>query len=147
MNKQANNLSVYEQQTRKFRQIKQVLSIILGENLASRILVSNYKNSILYLETTSAAVATRFKMQQSQVLTQIRKDINPATVTIEMKISPKSTSTEANKVIKNTEKEKLKVKKELPDEVADIFTHIAAGADGELKQKLLKLAQHRRNKK
>ena len=140
--KVANNLSVYQQKTSKFRQIHQLLSNILGDNIAQNILVSNFKNSILYLETPSAAIATGFKMYQSQVLSQVRKEINPATVTIEMRVSPRSTQGQKRLTPEPPAKPQAQAVRHLPESVANMLSDIAEHSDDKLKATLLKLAKH-----
>ena len=142
--KVANNLSVYQQKTSKFRQIHRVLSTILGDTIAQNILVSNFNNSILYLETPSATVAMGFKMHQSRVLSQIRKEIDPSTVTIEMKVSPHSTKGQQRLDPTPQAKPQAEALKHLPDNVADMLTDIANNSDGKLKETLLKLAKHKK---
>jgi len=140
----AKNLSVYQQKTSKFRQIHQLLSNILGDNIAQNIVVSNFKNCILYLETPSATVATGFKMYQSQVLSQVRKEINPATVTIEMKVSPRSTQGQKRLAPEPQPKPQATSQKHLPNEVSDMLKGIAENSDGKLKETLLRLARHKK---
>lgn len=155
-NRHQSNLVQYQQKTKDFRAIKALLSEHLDDNIAENILVCNFKNSILYLETTSAAIATAFKMYQSRILSQVRQQINPATVTIEMKVSPKSTlvnhanrSNASNRVDSSndatgTDKVNAKV---LPSDVAHsieaLANNLTDGTDDKLKQALLKLAKHR----
>jgi len=142
--KVADNLSVYQQKTSKFRQVHQLLSNLLGDNIAQNILVSNFKNSILYLETTSGAIATGFKMHQSRVLSEVRKEINPATVTIEMKVSPRSTQGQQRLAPEPQPKPQQEAQRHLPKDVADMLTNIAENSDDKLKETLLKLAKHKK---
>jgi hypothetical protein len=145
--KETNNLSLYRQKTSKFRLIHQLLSEILGANIAQNIVVSNYKNSIVYLETTSAGIATGFKMYQSQVLSSFRKQLDPALVTVEMKVSPhsaalqsKRTKAEAPTIIK-------KSTRTIPDDVAKMFESIAQSSKGPLKEQFMKLSRLNKSNK
>ena len=142
-----NSLSAYRQKSEKFIQIQAILADNLAVNMAQNIIVSNYKSSIIYLETHSAAVATSFKMYQSQLLTTFRKQFDPALVTIELKISPNATRTASR--VKQTERELQHKgeKKQIPEQAVDILKSIAEQSSGELKQKLLKLAEHRNKDK
>lgn len=149
-NRHQSHLVQYQQKTKDFRAIKSLLSEHLDDNIAQNIIVCNFKNSILYLETTSAAIATAFKMYQSRILSQVRREINPATVTIEMKVSPKSTLVVAPK--SNNKKEffpnethehSSRSSKSIPTDVADSITSIAENSDDKLKQALLRLARHK----
>lgn len=155
-NRHQSNLVQYQQKTKDFRAIKSLLFEHLDDNIAENIIVSNFKNSILYLETTSAAIATAFKMYQSRILSQVRQQINPATVTIEMKVSPKSTlvnhsnhkrpnsSTSNSNLGQNEVKHNARV---LPSDVALSIEALAntldKESDSKLKQSLLKLARHK----
>lgn len=141
-----NSLSVYRQKSEKFLQIQAILADNLAVNMAQKLTVSNYKNSIIYLETHSAAVATSFKMYQSQLLSAFRKQLDPALVTIELKISPNSTRTASRMKQTVREQHQTGVKKQIPDQAADIIKSIAEQSSGELKEKLLKLAEHRNKK-
>ena len=141
-----NSLSAYRQKSEKFLQIQAILADNLAANMAQNIVVSNYKNSIIYLETHSAAMATSFKMYQSQLLTAFRKQFDPALVTIELKISPNATRTATRMKQTQREQEQTKVKNKIPEQAADIITSIAEQSSGELKEKLLKLAEHRSKK-
>lgn len=150
-NRHQSHLVQYQQKTKDFRAIKSLLSEHLDDNIAQNIIVCNFKNSILYLETTSAAIATAFKMYQSRILSQVRREINPATVTIEMKVSPKSTlvvTPKANDNKTNTTdneglNQPLRSSKSIPSDVADSITSIAENSDDKLKQALLRLARHK----
>lgn len=158
-NRHQSNLVQYQQKTKDFRVIKSLLSDHLDDNIAQNIIVSNFKNSILYLETSSPAIATAFKMVQSRILSQVRREINPGTVTIEMKVSPKSTLVGASKGhnqaaaipgSKSAENKSVNdgsltpfSSKSLPDSVVSSIESIADNSDGKLKQALLRLAKHR----
>jgi len=139
-----NSLSLYRQKSEKFIQIQAILTDILPANMAQNILVSNYKNSIVYFETHSAAVATSFKMHQSQLLSAFRKQLDPALVTIEMKVSPNATRT-ASRVKQTTrEQQNISGKKYIPEQAVEILESIAEQSSGKLKDKLLKLAEHKK---
>lgn len=139
--KETNNLSLYRQKTSKFRLIHQLLSEILGANIAQNIVVSNYKNSIVYLETTSAGIATGFKMQQSQVLSSLRQQLDPALVTVEMKVSPHSAALKSKRARAEAPAEVQKSSKTIPDDVAKMFETIAESSKGPLKEKFLRLSK------
>lgn len=139
--KETNNLSLYRQKTSKFRLIHKLLSEVLGANIAQNIIVSNYKNSIVYLETTSAGIATGFKMQQSQVLSLFRKQLDPALVTIEMKVSPHSAALQSKRAKAEAPAEPPKSTKTIPPDVAKMFISIAESSKGPLKEKFLKLSR------
>lgn len=139
--KETNNLSLYRQKTSKFRLIHSILSEILGANIAQNIVVSNYKNSIVYLETTSAAIATGFKMHQSNVLSSFRKQFDLALVTVEIKVSPNSSALKAKRDKAQTPTPTKKSTKTIPDDVAKMFEDIANSSKGPLKKQLLKLSQ------
>lgn len=141
-----NSLSLYRQKSEKFIQIQAILADNLPANMAQNILVSNYKNSILYFETHSAAVASAFKMQQSQLLSAFRRQFDFALVTIEMKVSPNATRTASRLKQNQVHDSKPGKKKSLPNDAADIITAMAEQSSGPLKQKLLKLAAHKRDK-
>jgi hypothetical protein len=139
--KETNNLSLYRQKTSKFRLIHKLLSEILGANIAQNIIVSNYKNSIVYLETTSAGIATGFKMQQSNVLSAFRKQLDPALVTVEMKVSPHSAALQSKRAKAEAPVEIKPSTKTIPPEVAKMFASIAESSKGPLKEKFLKLSR------
>ncbi len=144
--KTSKNLANYQQQTSNFRAIQNLLVTVLGDNIAQNIIVSNFKNSILYLETPSAAIATVFKMHQSNVLSHVRREISAGTVTVQMKVSPKSTLVNSSKLnhIVSSEPKSLRSSKSLPTGVIDSINTIAESSDEKLKQSLLRLAQHRK---
>lgn len=140
-----NSLSLYRQKSEKFIQIQAILVDNLPANMAQNIVVSNYKNSIIYFETHSAPVAASFKMHQSQLLSAFRKQLDPALVTIEMKVTPNATRT-ASRVKQNQRQQSQTTgKKQIPEQAANILQSIAEQSSGELKQKLLKLAQHKKS--
>lgn len=142
-NTSSNSLSVYRQKSEKFILIQAILSDNLADNMAQNIHVSNYKNSIIYFETHSAAVAASFKMHQSQLLSAFRRRLDPALVTIEMKVSPNATRTATRvKQVERKLAEPTKAKT-IPQEAADIFVSMAEQSSGKLKEKLLKLSKHR----
>jgi hypothetical protein len=145
-NPNANRLNAYQQQTSKFRQIHDLLSNLLGDTIAENISVSNFKNSILYLETSLPAIAAGFKMKHSEALSLLRREYNPATVTIEIKVNPKltQTSTKLNSP-KSDPKVSLKTKT-IPESAAQMLVDIANSASGELKEKLQRLAKHAERK-
>ena len=140
-----NSLSAYRQKSEKFIQIQAILVANLPANMAQNLLVSNYKNSIIYFETHSAAMATAFKMHQSQLLSAFRRDLDPALVTIELKVSPNATRTASRVKQSQREQEQNKKTKALPEQAAEIFTAMAEQSEGPLKEKLLKLAKHKKS--
>lgn len=146
-NTKNNNLSVYQQKTREFRQIHQLLSELLGDNIAQNIVVSNFNDCILQIETTSAAVATHLKMRQSETLSMIRQRFNPATVTINVKVSPKSMSVKYAKSLTSqsnlNEPTPAKIT-HIPDNAANMFDDLAKNATGSLKETFARLASHRK---
>ncbi len=144
--KETNNLSLYRQKTSKFRLIHKLLSEILGANIAQNIVVSNYKNSIVYLETTSAGIATGFKMHQSQVLSTFRKQLDPALVTVEMKVSPHSAALQSKRAKAEAPEIIKKSTKTIPAEVAKMFETIAKSSKGPLKEQFLKLSRLKQSK-
>jgi hypothetical protein len=142
-----NNLSVFQQKTHEFRTIHRLLSELLGDNIAQNIIVSNFNDCILQLETTSSAIATHLKMRQSETLSMIRKQYNPATVTINVKVSPKSMSVKYANVPNSpsTVKEPEPVTPTtIPDSVASMFEQLATQANGPLKETFARLAKHRK---
>ena len=145
LDRDQNTFAHFQQKTRQFRQIHELLSNLVGDNIAQNILVSNFNNCILTLETPNPAVAHAFKMQQSQMLSAMRQQINPATVTIEIKVSPKSTNTSQLTRSKSTAPAEVKkASKVLPEETAQIISSIAEGASDKLKASLLRLAVHKK---
>lgn len=143
-NKSTNSLSLYRQKSEVFIKIQRILSDILGDNIAQNVTVSNYKNSIVYFESHSSAIATGFKMQQSQILSALRSQLDPALVTVQMKVSPNVT--QAGTKVKQVEKalNKERGKKHIPSEAIDILQSIADNADDKLKQKINRLMQHKK---
>lgn len=140
-----NSLSLYQQKSEKFIQIQAILADNLPANMAQNIVVSNYKNSIIYFETHSAPVAASFKMHQSKLLSAFRKGLDPALVTIEMKVSPNATRT-ASRVKENQRQQSNTTgKKHIPEQAASILESIAEQSSDELKKKLIKLAKHRKS--
>lgn len=143
----SDNLSLYQQKTSQFRQIHKLLTGLLGDNIAQNIIVSNFNDCILQIETASPAIATHLKMRQSEALSLIRKEFNPATVTINVKVSPKSFSVKyANTASQSSAKkpEPAKVVKHIPDDAANLFEQLAASSDGPLKDTFARLAKHRK---
>lgn len=138
------SLSLYQQKSEKFIQIQTILADNLPVNMAQKILVSNYNNSIIYLETHSAPVATSFKMHQSQLLSAFRKKLDPALVTIAMKVSPNATQTASRVKESQRQQSNTTGKKHIPEQAASILESIAEQSNDELKQKLLKLAKHKK---
>ncbi len=137
-----NSLSLYRQKSEKFIQIQAILTDHLAANIAQNILVSNYKNSIIYFETHSAAIAASFKMQQSQLLSAFRKSLDPALVTIEMKVTPNATRTASRVKESQRQQSKTNKVKQIPTEAAQVLKTIAEQSDGELKSKIMKLIKH-----
>lgn len=140
----SSNLSAYQKKTAEFRKIHQLLTELLGDTIAQNLIVRNFNDCILTLETNSAAIATRFKMSHSQILSEIRKQINPATVTIDVKVSPKSS------LITNPEsllQPKVVTAKNIPDGFSDSLNSIAERCDDKLKQSLQRLASTAENKR
>lgn len=83
-------------------------------------------------------------MHQSQLLSAFRKQLDPALVTIEMKVSPNATRTASR--VKQTAREQQKIsgKKYIPEQAVEILESIAEQSSGKLKDKLLKLAEHKK---
>jgi hypothetical protein len=158
-NKHQSTLTNYQQKTGEFREIQKLLFQILDDNIAQNIIVSNYKNAILYLETPNAGIATAFKMVQSQMLTLMRQQVSAATASIQIKVSPKSTLVNApSGSAKSSNSYALNDANQstsgvnpvaashatLPTDVANSIESIAENSNGQLKAALLKLAQHRK---
>lgn len=143
-----NNLSAYQQKTREFRQIHKLLSKLLGDNIAQNIIVSNFNDCILQIETTSPSIATHLKMRQSETLSMIRKEFNPATVTINVKVSPRSMSVKyANNTMTKPSiaEPTAPIPTTIPEDAAKMFEDLSSKASGPLKETFARIARHRKS--
>ncbi len=107
--------------------VKQMLSGPVIEQLK----VANLRQGILVIETTSAAWAARINFQKSKLLQQLRAETLPMLTAIEVKVNPGLAMYEPkSQVIQN----------ELSEEAASHIEALAQHVDGELGQKLKRLA-------
>lgn len=141
-NKAKSKLGFYQQQSQVLNDIRDLLSNIIGDNIAQNLTVSNYKNSILSIETHSAPIANRLKQLHSQLLSHFRQNFDAGLVTINIKVNPKATRT----VRPDNKRPPVSERKTIPQHAVEKLLELAEKSDGDLQQRLLKLANLNQNK-
>lgn len=107
--------------------VKQMLSGPVTEQLK----VANLRQGILVIETTSAAWAARINFQKNKLLQQLRAETLPMLTAIEVKVNPGLAMYEPKSQV---------VQNELSETAASHIDALAQHVDGELGQKLKRLA-------
>lgn len=113
----------------------------LGEHLAKQVVVANYKDNTLVLQSSSAAVAMRVNYMKTGLLSHLRKHGLAELAQIKVQTNP--TQPNSTHPVKTTKQSSANLNKPvLSQQTADALKEIAANAPPSLQAKLLKLAAH-----
>lgn len=114
----------------------------LGEHLAKQVVVANYKDSTLVLQTASAAIAMRVNYMKTGLLSHLRKHGLAELAQIKVQTNP----TQQPAQVHSSQQQKAAATKQnkpvISQQTADALKEIAANAPPSLQAKLLKLATH-----
>ncbi len=100
--------------------------------------IANYRGGILIIEVSSASWLTRFKYEQSHLLSALRKEKLPGLCSIKVKVNPDIKTSHATNMVHLTEKTTNTMTKES----AILLLTLAKQAPEKLKKQLIKLANH-----
>lgn len=114
--------------------LQQILLDATDEAVHPQVRVANLRSGTLVIEVASAAWATRLQYQRLDLLSAFRQNGFPMLSSIELKVNPK---------LAQIKQEKPKPTKQLSSNASDHITRLAEQLDGELAEKLKKLAAHR----
>ncbi|MCE9782382.1 DUF721 domain-containing protein [Shewanella algae] len=107
--------------------VKQLLSGPVSEQLK----VANLRQSVLVIETPSAAWAARINFQKTKLLAQLQAETLPMLTAIEVKVNPALATSGAKPQV---------VHRQLSETAASHINALAEHTEGELGQKLKRLA-------
>lgn len=108
-------------------QVKQMLP----KHIVEHINVANLRQNSLIIDVSSAAWATRVKMQQKALLMKLQDEFLPSLIAIEIKINPNIHSEKAIPTVKH---------RQLSANAAEHLNALANQIDGPLAVKLKRLA-------
>ncbi|RUO66054.1 hypothetical protein SAMN06297229_0471 [Pseudidiomarina planktonica] len=76
--------------TERYRRWQQVLARCLNESQLNYCRVLNLRDSCLVIEVSSAAWATRLKLQQSRIITHFNQDATASVTSVQIKVNPEA---------------------------------------------------------
>lgn len=129
-----NKLASFSQYSGLLRQLNTLLQQQLPPALWPFCQIANINTGRAVILCTSAACATRLKMQRAHILDNFRQKILPDLAGIDIEVSPDI------KFPQNTTRPDLQPARQLSPEAAQHLRELADHTDGVLQQALLKLA-------
>ncbi|MWN31517.1 DUF721 domain-containing protein [Gilliamella sp. Pra-s65] len=133
-------LSEIKDRTFALSKLSHVINELLPSPLKQQCRVANYRQGVLVLEVSSASWLTRLKYEQSNLISEIRKNILPSLSSIQYRINP-NISVTLSQCHFNVSK--LPLGSSLMTEKSAMFLYeLAENAPDKLKKQLIKLANH-----
>lgn len=133
------SLSSQQQQVQLVQQLNMVLAQVLQLEQLSSCRVSSIRDGRAIILCSSPSWLTRLKMQRDAILDNFRKKILPDLAGIEIEASPIGQT----RPFKVDIAQPVTAKHNLSAQAAEALLSVAEGADGKLKQALLRLAENR----
>ncbi|WP_085248319.1 DUF721 domain-containing protein [Gilliamella mensalis] len=137
---QAPCLSKIQDRANALRSLAKVVNDLLPSPLNAQCRVANYRQGVLILEVSTAGWLTRLKYEQSNLISEIRKNILPSLSSIQYQINP-DISVKLSKSHFLTSKPTL-VSSVMTPQSAMFLYALAENAPDKLKKQLIKLANH-----
>ncbi len=120
-----------QQQTSQTGKLQQALLDATDPALHSQIRVANMRSGTLVIEVASAVWATRLQYERLEILSQLRRNGFPMLSSIELKVNP---------LMAKISREQPQHTKQLSAKASDHLNALADSLDGELAEKIKKLA-------
>ncbi|MBI0030318.1 DUF721 domain-containing protein [Gilliamella sp. B14384G15] len=133
-------LSEIKEKTFALNKLADVINELLPSLLRQQYRIANYRQGVLILEVSSASWLTRLRYEQSNLLSEIRKQILPSLSSIQYKINP-DISSQYVKMINDSSKS-VTITRALSPQSAIYLSALAESAPDKLKKQLIKLANH-----
>lgn len=134
--KSAGNLSAIAEKTQHLQSLNQYLAQSVGDLLAQKCSVVNYKQGILTIQTVNAMMATRLNFMSAEILLNFRRNVLPDLIDINIKVLPNET-----KVIQSDRKSTTN-HGNLSKDAAQSILSVSENAPDKLKKTLQRLAAH-----
>ncbi|WP_202112714.1 DUF721 domain-containing protein [Gilliamella sp. Pas-s95] len=133
-------LSEIKDRTFALSKLSNIVDELLPSLLKQQCRVANYRQGVLVLEVSSASWLTRLKYEQSNLISEIRKNILPSLSSIQYKINP-NISTKLSQC--HCQASKLSLLSSVMTPKSAMFLYaLAENAPDKLKKQLIKLANH-----
>ncbi|NUF50050.1 DUF721 domain-containing protein [Gilliamella sp. ESL0250] len=137
---QASCFSKIQERTNALKTLAKEVNDLLPSPLNQQCRVANYREGVLILEVSTAGWLTRLKYEQSNLISEIRKNILPSLSSIQYQINPDIS-------VKLSHRHSQTVKSSLVSSVmtaksAMFLYALAENAPDKLKKQLIKLANH-----
>ncbi|KZN37359.1 hypothetical protein N475_16835 [Pseudoalteromonas luteoviolacea DSM 6061] len=143
--KWSDKLTNYVEKSQDINALQSPLEEALGPILSKKCRVANYAQGTLFIEAASATLATRLGYLKMEILSAFRQSGLHDCGQIKITSNPEAQQ-RLQKELKQTP-QKTPEKPGLSQETANQLSQLAEAAPPGLKEKLLKLASHRREKK
>ncbi|MCO6552548.1 MAG: DUF721 domain-containing protein [Gilliamella sp.] len=137
---QASSLSKIQDRTNALCSLAKVVYDLLPSPLNQQCRVANYRQGVLILEVSSACWLTRLKYEQSNLISEIRKNILPSLSSIQYQINP-DISVRWSQSNYQSDKSSL-ASSVMTQKSAMFLSALAENAPDKLKKQLIKLANH-----
>lgn len=135
----AGNLSAIAEKTQHLQTLNHYLAHTVGELLAQKCSVVNYKQGILTIQTVNAMMATRLNFMSAEILLNFRRDVLPDLIDISIKVQPNETNT------RQADKKSTSSHGNLSKDAAEAILSVSENAPDKLKATLKRLASHAKN--
>ncbi|NUF27630.1 MULTISPECIES: DUF721 domain-containing protein [Gilliamella] len=133
-------LSEIKDRTFALSKLSNIVNELLPSLLKQQCRVANYRQGVLVLEVSSASWLTRLKYEQSNLISEIRKNILPSLSSIQYQINP-NISTKLSQCHCQVSKLSLLSSVMTPKSAMFLYA-LAENAPDKLKKQLIKLANH-----
>ncbi|MFY8273947.1 DciA family protein [Pseudoalteromonas sp. SSDWG2] len=138
----------YGAKTQALASQQQILHDAVGENLAKKCSVANVRDGTLVIEAISATVAMKLNYIKMDILSAFRQSGMADLCQVKINTSPNAAQRTSTQLKAQTkEPSSTASSRNMSEQTADYLEHIAQNAPPSLQQKLIRLAQHGRQKK
>ncbi|MCO6544480.1 MAG: DUF721 domain-containing protein [Gilliamella sp.] len=134
------SLSKIQDRTNALNSLAKVVNDLLPSPMNQQCRVANYRQGVIILEVSTAGWLTRLKYEQSNLISEIRKNILPSLSSIQYQINPDISVRWSHN---NYQSDKSSLVSSVITQKSAMFLYaLAENAPDKLKKQLIKLANH-----
>lgn len=134
------SLSKIQDRTNALNSLAKVVNDLLQSPMNQQCRVANYRQGVMILEVSTASWLTRLKYEQSNLISEIRKNILPSLSSIQYQINPNISVRWSHN---NYQSDKSSLVSSVITQKSAMFLYaLAENAPDKLKKQLIKLANH-----
>ncbi|WP_411614497.1 DUF721 domain-containing protein [Gilliamella sp. BG4] len=134
------SLSKIQDRTNALNSLAKVVNDLLQSPMNQQCRVANYRQGVMILEVSTASWLTRLKYEQSNLISEIRKNILPSLSSIQYQINPDISVRWSHN---NYQSDKSSLVSSVITQKSAMFLYaLAENAPDKLKKQLIKLANH-----